>query len=262
MIPVDFITEWANTAPWSDACDVEQDLIICRALVSIYSDSFLSKKLAFRGGTAIHKLYLPPQARYSEDIDLIQIEPEPIGETLDRLKEVLSFIGSPKTKRKLSNNVLLYTFESEQEPHIPRKLKIEINCKEHLTVLGHEEIPFAVDSRWFSGHARLKTYSLEELVGTKIRALYQRKRGRDLFDLYWVLKNETIDVDRAVRCFHEYMAFSNVATPSKKVYTLNLEEKMGDSGFRNDLTPILRPGIDYNIDEAFEVVREKIVEKI
>ena len=132
MIPIDYITEWSNTSPWSDSRDIEQDLIICRALVAIYSDPVLAAKLAFRGGTAIHKLYLSPQARYSEDIDLIQIEPEPIGETLDRLKVVLSFIGEPKTKRKLSNTVLLYTFESEPEPRIPRKLKIEINCKEQI----------------------------------------------------------------------------------------------------------------------------------
>ena len=45
---------------------VEQDLVICRALVSIFSDEFLRANLAFRGGTALHKLYLSPQPRYSE----------------------------------------------------------------------------------------------------------------------------------------------------------------------------------------------------
>ena len=63
---------------------IEQDLIICRALVSIYSDPFLSDHLAFRGGTALHKLYLRPQPRYSEDIDLVQVNAEPIKETIDR----------------------------------------------------------------------------------------------------------------------------------------------------------------------------------
>jgi predicted nucleotidyltransferase component of viral defense system len=262
MIPIDHITEWSNVSPWNDARDVEQDLMICRALVSIYSDPVLSAKLAFRGGTAIHKLYLPPQARYSEDIDLIQIESEPIGETLDQLKKALSFMGLPRTKRKTINNVLLYTFESEPEPRIPRKLKIEINCKEHMTVLGHEEIPFTVDSNWFSGHAHLKTYPLDELVGTKIRALYQRKKGRDLFDLYWALKRGNIDVDRALTCFHEYTMFTNGAVPSKKMYVLNLEDKMADPDFRSDLSPILRQDIGYDIDEAFRIVKEQILDKI
>jgi len=262
MIPVDYITEWSNSAPWSDPRDVEQDLILSRALVAIYNDPWLSSKLAFLGGTAIHKLYLTPQARYSEDIDLIQIEPEPIGETLDRLSEVLSFVGLPKTKRKSSNNVLLYSFESESEPRTPRKLKIEINCREHFTIFGYEEISFSVNSSWFSGHAYIKTFSLEELAGTKIRALYQRRKGRDLFDLYWVIENGKIDISRAVTCFQEYILLSDGAVPSKKVFAHNLEEKISNSNFRRDSSPILRPGIEYKMDEAFRVVMNQIVEKL
>lgn len=64
------------------------------------------------------------------------------------------------------------------------RLKVEINCFEHFNVLGLQEVPFRVESGWFTGEARLTTYQLEELVGTKLRALYQRKKGRDLFDLY------------------------------------------------------------------------------
>lgn len=262
MIPVDYITEWSNNTPWSDPRDVEQDLIICRALIAIYSDPWLSSKLAFRGGTAIHKLYLPPQARYSEDIDLVQIKPEPIGETLDRLKEALSFISIPKTKRKESNNTLHYTFESEPEPRIPRMLKIEINCREHFSVFGYHDLSFALKNSWFSGQAVIKTYHIEELIGTKIRALFQRKKGRDLFDLYWVLKNGAFDVDRAVKCFHEYIVLSDGAAPSKKTFANNLEEKMNNSDFTGDLSRILRPDIEYDIDKAFHVVMEQIVEKL
>ena len=78
MIPEYFIQEWKEKAPWTEPYMVEQDLIICRALISIFSDEFLASQLAFRGGTALHKLYLSPQPRYSEDIDLVQINPGPI----------------------------------------------------------------------------------------------------------------------------------------------------------------------------------------
>jgi hypothetical protein len=70
MIPQVYITEWAGQVPWQTNEQVEQDLVICRALVEICSDEFLAKSLASRGGTALHKLYLNPQPRYSEDIDL------------------------------------------------------------------------------------------------------------------------------------------------------------------------------------------------
>lgn len=78
MIPKSYITEWRNFVPWQTNEQVEQDLVICRALIEIFSDDFLRERLAFRGGTALHKLYLEPQPRYSEDIDLVQISSEPI----------------------------------------------------------------------------------------------------------------------------------------------------------------------------------------
>ncbi len=77
MIPQAAIAEWSNYIPWNSNEQVEQDLIICRALVEIFNDKYLSSHLAFRGGTALHKLYLHPQPRYSEDIDLVQIKAEP-----------------------------------------------------------------------------------------------------------------------------------------------------------------------------------------
>ena len=76
MIPRDYITEWRVEAPWVQDSQVEQDLVISRALVEIFSHPLLSESLAFRGGTALYKLHIRPAARYSEDIDLVQIEAE------------------------------------------------------------------------------------------------------------------------------------------------------------------------------------------
>ena len=78
MIPRRYITEWKANAPWPTDAQVEQDLVIERALVALFSDPFLKEHVAFRGGTALHKIYLKPQARYSEDIDLVQIKDGPI----------------------------------------------------------------------------------------------------------------------------------------------------------------------------------------
>ena len=52
MIPQLHITEWSNYVPWQTNEQVEQDLVICRALVEIFNDEFLANKIAFRGGTA------------------------------------------------------------------------------------------------------------------------------------------------------------------------------------------------------------------
>lgn len=94
MIPEAYIDEWAQEHPWSTVSMVEQDLLISRALVEIFSDPFLQQEVAFRGGTALHKLYLSPQPRYSEDIDLVQIHAGPIRPIMDHLRDALAFWAS------------------------------------------------------------------------------------------------------------------------------------------------------------------------
>ena len=151
MINQAAIIAWKDNAPWVHAAMVEQDLIICKALVCIFGDEFLASQLAFRGGTALHKLYLHPQQRYSEDIDLVQINPGPIKPILLRLGEVLSWLPDKVTKQKRYNNTMLFRMESEVPPVQPLRLKVEINCYEHFNVLDLQKIPFEVHNPWFNG---------------------------------------------------------------------------------------------------------------
>ena len=123
MINRTAIQQWSNHAPWIDNAQIEQDLIICRALVAIFSDEFLASQLAFRGGTALHKLYLSPQPRYSEDIDLVQINPGPIKPIMYRLGEVLDFLPDRVTKQKRYNNTMLFRVESEIPPTVQIRLR-------------------------------------------------------------------------------------------------------------------------------------------
>lgn len=262
MIPRDYITEWKAFAPWTEMLMIEQDLIICRALIAIYEDEFLSSHLAFRGGTALHKLYLSPQSRYSEDIDLVQIKSGNIGIILDKLREVLSFLGKPIIKQKRNNNTMVFRVNSTFSPIVPIRLKIEINCKEHFTVLGLTKIPFEVKSQWFSGVCNITTYQLDELIGTKLRALYQRKKGRDLFDLQKSLENSNLNPDNVIKCYREYISFSDGELPSKAIYTANLEEKMEEELFLKDIQALLRPSIIYDPQEAYEIIKRELIERM
>lgn len=179
MIPLDYISEWKKYAPWSQDYQVEQDLIISRTLVEVFSHPAIGDALAFRGGTALFKLYLEP-LRYSEDIDLVQVNGGPIGPIMDAVQERLNpWLGLPKRDRSEGRVTLTYRIESEEG--IPLKLKVEINSREHFSVFELQKVEFPVGSRWFSGSASILTYHLDELLGTKVRALYQRKKGRDLY---------------------------------------------------------------------------------
>jgi predicted nucleotidyltransferase component of viral defense system len=65
VIPRAHITAWREHAPWATDAQVEQDLVLSRALLEIFCDRLLGSQLAFRGATALHKLYLSPATRYS-----------------------------------------------------------------------------------------------------------------------------------------------------------------------------------------------------
>lgn len=97
MIPRAHIVEWRSSAPWISDAQIEQDLLICRVLVSLYSQSLVAKNLAFRGGTALHKLFLAPPSRYSEDIDLVQVNAGAIGTVIDAIRTTLeNILGPPR----------------------------------------------------------------------------------------------------------------------------------------------------------------------
>jgi predicted nucleotidyltransferase component of viral defense system len=258
-MPQAAITEWRNTVPWKSMHQVEQDLILSRSLVSIYSDELLASSLSFRGGTALHKLYLKPQARYSEDLDFVQVRPEAIGPVLTQLRHVLSFLAETRTKQKASNSVMLLRFETTFPPVVELKVKVEINCKEHFTVLDRKALPFAVDSLWFKGDCSISTYNLEELVGTKLRALYQRKKGRDLFDLAYALDNTELDMQKVMECYERYITFPDNHLPTATEFATNLEAKIADPAFRDDVVPMLRDGAGYDTDTAFQKVMGSLV---
>jgi predicted nucleotidyltransferase component of viral defense system len=263
MIAKPYIAQWQLHAPWKEFAQIEQDLIISRTLVEIFSDDFLKEHLAFRGGTALHKLYLSPAPRYSEDIDLVQIKPGPIKPIMERIGEVITFFDEKRRTDNRGHGIkALYRFTSEYE-EIPMRIKIEINCREHFNVLDWVIFPYIVKNEWFSGKCEIRTYNLNELLGTKLRALYQRSKGRDLFDLDYARRNEVINIDEVLRCYKEYIKFSTGnPPPGKREFLLNIENKEEDRNFLGDMEALLRAGISYNHQEAFNWLKDQIIEKM
>jgi len=259
MIPQAYITAWRNKAPWQEDFQVEQDLIIERALIEIFNDPFLKERLAFRGGTALHKIYLSPAARYSEDIDLVQIKAEPFGLIIDRLRERLNFLGRAAVNQKQQNNTMVFKVDSETG--IPLKIKVEVNCREHFTVYGIKETPFTLDSDWYKGKTAIPTYEIEELLGTKLRALYQRRKGRDLFDLWYAMEKANADPERILTAWSRYMKEEGHSI-SQHDFIENMENKIIDKDFLGDMEGLLRSGISYKIDNAYKFIKEELLVKI
>lgn len=259
MISPAFITEWSQQCPWISPAQVEQDLVLSRGLVEIYSDPKLCERLVFRGGTALHKIVLQPAARYSEDLDFVQLREEPIGNTLDLLRARLNpWLGEPKCDIGTRGATLTYRFESELPPVIRLRLKIEINTREHISLHPIQQTEFEVESRWFSGKATLPIYATTELLGTKLRALYQRRKGRDLFDLWQAYTAGLLNPPAVIAAFQHYMSAENHSITTTE-FANNLATKMKHPGFLSDTPPLLRPGVRYDPHEAYAWISNQLL---
>ena len=260
MIPKPYIAKWQEFAPWQEFYQIEQDLVIGRVLIELFSDEFLRENLAFRGGTALHKLFLSPPPRYSEDIDLVQTKRGPIKPIMERIGEVITFFEEKRsTDIRGHGTKALYRFYSEHES-IKLRLKLEINCWEHFSILGWVQVPFKIENDWFSGNANIQTYTINELLSTKLRALYQRSKGRDLFDLDYARRNIEIDIAELLRCFNEYAMFStDKKPPTSGEFLKNIEEKEKNPDFLGDLEGLLRSGVIFDHHEALTWLKEEVI---
>lgn len=263
MIPAAHITAWRQHAPWDSDAQVEQDLVICRALVDLFDSAPLRGLLAFRGGTALHKLVFQPAARYSEDIDLVQVQSGTRSAIMDALPRCLSgWLGKPKYKQSADRLTYYFRFDSEIEPIVPLRLKVEINMTETFQLLGQRRVPFRVDSPWFEGETELLTYQSEELLGTKLRALYQRSKGRDLFDLSHALETlPELDRQAVVDCFVGYLKHQGL-TVSRAQFEAHMQDRLGDRKFTDDVGPLLTSAAPFDARQAYAHVHEQLISRL
>lgn len=262
MIPRRFIQEWSKTVPWQEPRQIEQDLIINNALLKLYSHHELKKSLALRGGTALNKLFFEPPSRYSEDIDLVQVNGEPVGHTIDCIRTVMDlWLGKPS--RSFSDGLVTLTYRAVSDDGFPIRLKIEINTREHVSILGFSDHSFNSKSSWASGSVTILTFQIEELLGTKLRALYQRRKGRDLYDLYMALTTiHNLDVEKIIYCFYSYMRLGD-SKVSKSIFIQNIETKLRNKEFYGDMLPLLPyKHAALNLNLVYSYVHDKLFIKL
>ena len=257
MIPYDVVNAWGVAHPWISREQIEQDMLLSRAICDIYSNNLLSKELVFRGGTALNKLVLPRPYRYSEDLDFVRSSAGGIG---DIMKE-LTYIGKQSgflVKTKMGIYPKLYWQCVAQTGRI-LKIKIEINTYERNSALPVAEIEHSVATDWYSCKAIARVFQNEELAATKIRALYQRTKGRDLFDLWLLATKVGLNTEAVLLAFSKYRPDGFTAKNSID----NLEKKLRDVKFVSDINNLLASdGLVYSIEDAASYVIEQYLQNL
>lgn len=257
MIPAANITAWRRHSPWPNDTQVEQDLVLSRLIVEIANHERLGEELAFRGGTCLHKLWLPEPARYSEDLDYVRRTETGIGPHLDALTELATSIGLRRIGTDTGGSIVNAKFEGDSTSSAGRiRVKIEINIAETASFNERVEVPYEVDSPWWSGSAQIDTFAVEELLGTKLRALYQRSKGRDLFDLWCAMTQLSLDDEQIVAAFRHYIGEEEFTFPQ---LARNLEAKLKDRDFSDDLSQLVQvPPQGYDLELAADLVMTRL----
>lgn len=261
MIDRSILEEWRElAAPWRSLAMVEHDLILSRVLVEIYKQPRIAANLAFRGGTALNKLFINPPARFSEDIDLVQIKSEPIGETLNQIRVAIDhWLGKPKWKITRRSVKMLYQYQTWENRE--QKLKIEINTTEHFHLVDLQKLAFSMNSEWFRGKSDLLVYQFEEMAATKFKALYQRRKGRDLFDTWMLLDRNMLNLDRTIGLLENYCNQVDEQI-TRALFERNMILKKDHPDFHFDMEALLATNTNWDFDRAFEMVMTDLVPKL
>lgn len=205
MIPRPALTQWRRKAPWQTDLQVEQDLLLSTLAILVAQHEYLGDRLVWRGGTCLHKLHLADPRRYSEDLDYVLHDDDPDHRQLaDALREVVADLGMGVHHSEVTPTRV--NVQADTEATVGGagiRVKLEVNCADAAPVLDLVRLPHAVETRWRSAAAEVLTFQVPELLGTKLRALAQRRKGRDLSDM-WLARRELAvgDTDLAVAGHH------------------------------------------------------------
>jgi predicted nucleotidyltransferase component of viral defense system len=210
---------------------VEKDYILGWLLFGIASSS-VSKQLAFKGGTALSKVYFPNQWRLSEDLDFtllketdLTVIATSIEQEIPRLVQKASGIAATIKHQPFTNPTYLQSRFQYTGPISKNKVKIEISKEEFVGDVVQKSVPQLLDYPRFV----VNVYSLENLLAEKIRTLLQRGKVRDYYDVWKLLKVEKFDNGRVKDIFLQKCKTKNIVFSSLEQF------------FPTDLIGILKP---------------------
>jgi predicted nucleotidyltransferase component of viral defense system len=275
------LTAWQTHAPWPKRSQIEQDLRLSRGVAAIFTDEVLRNHLAMRGGTVLHKAHLAPAARYSEDIDLVLTKAMDTDTLEKHLRRVLTpILGEPAPSifldawlalRNAKNSSKILSIKFKFVPIGLKRnetIKVDVNLNGHAALYPLVDVNFqSLDEEGELVTAQAISYDINEMLGTKTRALMQRQQGRDLFDLWFAWSQSqaeatpyAVNGKRAMEAFEWYLGNEGTTMGRAEAAQL-LDQRVRNAAFRQDMDTLLRPDLPkFDVDAAASTVRREFLD--
>lgn len=177
--------------------DVAQDLLL-REL----ADVGVLPTLAFKGGTAIRKVYAGASGRFSTDLDFAvrNLADDPstvlnlIAESCDGLE-----LGGIRFAIEERRGKLHLSYESDLGAGTGvLTSKLDVGPPPWLTPEDHAWVRLPIHDRYGGPLPKLPVVRLEETVAEKIARLTRRTYARDAYDLVWIARQPGLTLDHAL----------------------------------------------------------------
>ncbi len=244
--------------------NLEKVIRLVDILEFINNDDLLSLNLALKGGTAIN-LIVFQVPRLSVDIDLdfttncsrdeMLARRSLITERIRSFMDTNGYSLNPNTKSPHSLDSWVFGYMNAGGNH--DVIKIEINYSMRAHVLPMERNVVNVS---FLKHISIRTLSVTELYGSKIKALIERNACRDLYDVYNMINNSLpLDRDLLRKIILFYLAVGG-SHELKEFYNLDHIENIQFKQIRASLIPVLKKNEKFDFNKAKVTVKNFLLE--
>lgn len=188
---------------------IEKDYVLTWVLQAMAALP-LSDLLAFKGGTAIKKVYVPDY-RFSEDLDFTLLNPHTTNvELLAAIEHTFPWLAreanitlvTRRVEEHAGGNPTFYlNYVGPLQADInSRFLKVDISRDEILAFPTPKKPVRSSYSDCQGRRSMLVVYSLEEVFAEKLRSLLTRTEPRDLYDIHYILTNRMVDMEHMSFC--------------------------------------------------------------
>lgn len=246
------------------ATNVEKVVRLCLILEDLNLFDEFAGKLLLKGGTAINLIAFEKLPRLSVDLDLdfaynlpkeeTNLERERISKALSSYSEDMGYKISDRSNLVLYSKSLQYTTTTGSLDKIKLDINYHSRCHVYPYVISEIEVPFKLLDR----HIKVAHLNIIELFAGKIKALYERCKPRDIFDIYSLAQSGLLTTDEEQkalrRCTVFYSVLGNADKPNLLKQDLNIIRKMPFQALKTQLLPMLHTKLGhFNKDSLFDL---------
>ncbi len=259
MIPRHEIDAAARQRPGWDTQQVEQDIVLTRLMAEVADDKYLAGALVLKGGTCLHKLWLPEPWRYSKDLDYARTEDTPMGAIFDALRAAGQRVGLDPDRTRVNSGRLVshVTYRATYADGATMKITVDIPTSPSAVPALTQTRVLALPGGSHVTSVEIVSVTPAEMIASKAAAVFGRRQPRDAYDVWAAATAGLTTAQQAAARFQHYRA----PVWSLRRAVSNLDAKWADPNYLAEMKAFgAQAPVPFELDACRSAVDELMVE--